>query len=86
MQPDGGGGHPRPGQYGVPLCWDWMGVTAPPVRIGWRYLPGQDWMGVTPSPGLAEQHSEHLLHGGRYVLLAFTQENFLVSLITFALP
>ena len=52
------GYHPWPGLDGVSPSQDWMGLPPP--------QPGLD--GVTPPPLCweTEQHSEHLLRGGRY--------------------
>ena len=38
----------------------------PPVRTGWAPPPHQDWMGYPPPRQDTDQHSEHLLHGGRH--------------------
>ena len=63
------GGYPRvppcPGlDVGAPYQ-DWMGF--PLSRTGCGYPPIQDWMGYPrPCPPPSEQHSEHLLRGGRY--------------------
>ena len=73
-------GTPHPGLDGVPpnLGWDippsrtWWGTPQPgmgypPVQIWMGYSPVQTWGGISPPPGQeTEQHSEHLLRGGRY--------------------
>ena len=69
----GGDPIPRSGQGRVPPSQVRMGSPHPPPHLGG--VPGQDWgrtvpwdwMGLPPPPGReTEQHSEHLLHSGRY--------------------
>ena len=62
------------GYSGYPHHWDWRGTPCPGLD-GWG-TPCLDWMGTPPSFELdgvppcphqkTEQHSTHLLHGGRY--------------------
>ena len=78
-------GCPHPGLDGVPLCWDWMdGVHTPPpiqVRSGsrsgwgvaWDTPPCPELDGVSPPNRKTEQHSEHLLRGGRYASCVYSE-------------
>ena len=76
--PDPDGGYPIPGPDGGGTSSQVHTGGTPHSGLDW-VAPVQDWMGF-PSPCQdTDQHSGYLLHGGG-VPLAFTQEDFLVSI------
>ena len=67
--------HPADAGYSIPGS----GGGYPTSRTGWGTPPPSKTGWGSPSQE-TEQHSKHLLHGGRYALV-FTQEDFMVFVV-----